>query len=391
MTDMSEKEQAPPTFSRRKTLLYSLLPAMILFGGLELGARILEIWLPPLTLDYGWGFNEDSRVFMEAGLLRRTMVTRPEKLVSFRMQTFAMPKPPDTFRVVILGGSNVHYMFDPLQRMAERLSATPGERRRFEVINLGGLAYGSHRLRIMLPEVLHYRPDAVLIYSGHNEFEELRHQALVDTARIPVQRVAYSLAMLRLLRDGCASLELAHRFALEIRHERPPEVDYMAAAAHEFSDAEIAERMALYRENLGHMLEQCRNNGVPVVISTVATNYWAPDLHERYQQEKERIREYYASGRYAEGLELARTVLRQSPRHQASDVENGIIRELAAEFGVTLVDGERLIEAAEPHGVTGETLLSDRCHLTETGREIIVAAFEQELRRIAGPAAGTPQ
>jgi len=50
---------------------------------------------------------------------------------------------------------------------------------------------------------------------------------------------------------------------------------------------------------------------------------------------------------------------------------------------LTLIEGEQLIMQAEPHGVPGETLMSDRCHITEEGRDIVIAEFERVIRRFA--------
>lgn len=383
MTQESENRPETITFSRRKTIIYSLLPALLLFGGVEGCARLLEVWRPPLTLDHGWGFNEDSRVFVPAGIARNTLMTRPEKLASFAPQSFSMPKPENVYRIFALGGSNVNYMYWSLQHLGERLTETPGETRRFEIINLGGLAYGSHRLRIVASEILGYDPDLVLIYAGHNEFEEIKHQELVDTDRMSAQKAAYSLAMLRTLRDLWATIDMVRRTRQAEKMELKPEVDFIAAAGHVFTPEEIAERMALYQENLEAIATACNERNVPVIISTVATNLWAPDLPRRFADEKEQIATRYTSGNYEAGMDIARDVLARSERHQASDVENSIIREVAAKHKMSLIEGEALIMEAEPHGVPGETLLSDRCHLTGEGHEIILAAFEKTIRQLA--------
>jgi len=336
-----------------------------------------------LTLDYGWGFNEGSRVFEPGGMLRNKMVTRPEKVISFPKQSFDMPKPADVYRMIIIGGSNVNYMQHNLYKMASRLSHTSGERRRFESINCGGCAYGSTRLRNLVPELLAYDPDVMLIYSGHNEFEEQIHKALVDVQAIPAQKVAYSLAMLRLLRDGLASLQLTCLDVQQLRETVPPEID-ASTGMYAFSQEEIDAHMNLYRENLSAIVSQCLEHEVPVIISTVATNLWKPQLHHSLSETAQKIQTLYDEGKYEEGMTLARETLAHSPRHQASDTENGIIREVAQQFSLPLIEGEKLIMEAEPHGVPGETLFSDHCHLTDTGREIVLRAFEQEIRRIAG-------
>jgi len=383
MSQESDKAPETITFSRRKTIIYSLLPALLLLGGVEGCARLLELWRPPLTLDYGWGFNEDSRVFVPAGIARNTMITRPEKQVSFHLQSFKMPKPENEYRVIFLGGSNVNYMNRQLGEMAERLSNNSGTQYQFNIINMGGLAYGSHRLRIMVPEILEYEPDLVLIYAGHNEFEELKHQAITDIEKLTAQKIAYSLAMLRLARDIWVSLDLLWRTGHARFSELPSEVDYLAAGAHEFTDEEIAERMELYKENLDAIVTALQKKNVKVVISTVATNLWEPDISEKFSEEKKQIKELYAAGNYEEGMKLARSILSRSKRHQASDTENNIIREIAAKHQLTLIEGEQLIMQAEPHGVPGETLMSDRCHITEEGREIVIAEFERVIRQFA--------
>ena len=382
-----EKNMEPgiKKFSAIKTIIYSLLPAVALFGTIDGCARLLEFWNPPLVLDYGWGFNEGSRVFEPGGMLRNKMVTRPEKVISFPKQSFDMPKPANVYRMIIIGGSNVNYMQHNLYKMASRLTHAPGEKRLFEIINCGGCAYGSTRLRNMIPELLTYDPDVMLIYSGHNEFEEKIHQKLVNTESIPAQKAAYSLAMLRLLRDGLASLQLTCLDVQTLRETVQPEID-ASTGMYAFSQEEIAAHMNLYRENLTDIVAQCRDHGIPVIISTVASNFWKPQLHQSLLETTQQIQELYEAGKFKEGMALARETLVRSPRHQASDTENGIIREVAQQFSLPLIEGERLIMEAEPHGVPGETLLSDHCHLTDTGREIVLRAFEQEIRRIAGPA-----
>ena len=134
-----------------------------------------------------------------------------------------MPKPENVYRIIILGESNVNYMYWSLLHLGERLTGTPGETRRFEMINLGGLAYGSHRLRIIASEILGYDPDLVLIYAGHNEFEEIKHQELVDLERMSVQKAAYSMAMLRTLRDLWATVDLVWRTRRAEKMDLKPE------------------------------------------------------------------------------------------------------------------------------------------------------------------------
>lgn len=377
-------QETPPRFSPLKTVVFSLLPAVLLLCLLEGGSRALEWWKPPLPADYGMGFDPESRVFIPSGPLRRTMTTRPEKEISFQRQSFTLPKPGGVFRVFMLGGSNVNYLHAGLEILADRLSGADPQGRRFEILNMGGLAYGSSRLRRVLDEVVAYSPDLILIYMAHNEFEEMEQETEARPERRALQQAVYRSAFMRRLRDTAGTLQVWLLRMKRMRADLPPEVDWSAAFGHEFSPAEIAERMDTYRENLAAMLDRCREHGVPVAVGTVPSNLWNPDLPASLQAVRDEIQALYARGEFAKGMALARETLRNASRHQASDAENDIIRSLAGERGVPLVDIFSVIAAAEPNGVPGETLLSDRCHLNGPGQLLLLREYERHIRKIAG-------
>ncbi|HOT49367.1 MAG TPA: SGNH/GDSL hydrolase family protein, partial [Candidatus Hydrogenedentes bacterium] len=69
-----------------KTIVYSLLPLVLLAVLLESLFRVVEIWRPPLPVDYGWGFDANSRLFVPDAKSPDTMITAPQKRVSFQDQ-----------------------------------------------------------------------------------------------------------------------------------------------------------------------------------------------------------------------------------------------------------------------------------------------------------------
>lgn len=378
---MSEAQTTRRRLGPVKTVLYSLLPLLALATIVEGGARIREVFLPPLRADYGLGFDESSRVFRVGGLLRNRYVTRPDKTVSFPSESFSRRKDPSEFRAFMIGGSNVNYLYHQFPMLENRLDWELRDLgRTFNLINVGGLAYGSQRLLRIAHELMDYEPDLLILYSGHNEFEELEQLHLVEMDNPPVQRVVYVSAFMRYLRDRVAR---RHMDAIEREHNARilgnPEVDYAAAAAHTFTLEEVEDRMRRYEDHLDRIVALCKQRGVDVVIGTVATNYWAPDLPWDRQEDRAKIDALYAAGDYAAGLALAREALRAGPRHQASDAENEIIRRVAARHGIPLADVESAITAAEPNGVPGETLFSDRCHVNEPGKAILLDTYRPLL------------
>lgn len=368
-------------FGWKKTLLYSLIPALVLFVLFESAARLIEIWVPPWQVDYGWGFDAGSRLFVPSPDDPGTLITNPPKEVSFRKQQFAMPKPPGTFRIFMLGGSNVNVLYSNLLTFAEELTQECGGHPRVEIVNAGGNAYGTHRLVPILLEVLGYEPDLILFYEANNEFEEVEQLELVDLRKLALQRFIYKSALCRFIRDRIASVQVSQ---MQKEHNQRilanPMADFKSGASHTYTTQEISERMAAFRSNLAFMITTCQTRGVPFILGTVPSNLWKPDLHD--DGVKQQAQALYDRGEYEKGCALVREALKHSGRHQSSDTENAILRDLANECHVPLADVETAITDAEPHHVPGETLFTDRCHMHLNGYLILLRVFKDPILKI---------
>ena len=104
----------------------------------------------------------------------------------FRPDSFSGEKPSTLKRVFVLGGSTVQgrpYAIETAFSTWLRLhleAAYP--ELQFEVVNCGGVSYASYRVSRILEEVLRHEPDAIVLYTGHNEFLEDREYAGVREA-----------------------------------------------------------------------------------------------------------------------------------------------------------------------------------------------------------------
>ena len=321
------------------------------FAGLALlegGARIVELWWPPLPVDYGLGFSPESRVFVRDSNGR--LGTAAEKADAFVTQHFA-PE-PEKPRVVVVGGSSVNRLSGQFRVLSDTLG--------LEVINAGGHSYGTHRLVAVVVEVLRYKPDVVVLYTGHNEFEEVRQQRLVHPWRGAVAKALSNLAVYRLTRDIWVTSRIQ-----AMRGEPDPS----AAWSHTFTDDEVEDRMTAFRENLTAMVTLCQQAGVSVILTTIPSDHVRPWLPApaRFNAAVQK----YEAADWAGGYALARACLADTAgRHQSSDIENTIVMEVAQATGAPLVDIRAAVEAAEPHGVPGETLFADHCHLNEAGNTV---------------------
>ena len=96
----------------------------------------------------------------------------------FRPASFTANKAERTKRIFVLGGSTVQgrpYSTETAFAtwLQLRLQATFPETN-FEVVNVGGISYASYRVSKLLREVMDHDPDAIVLYTGHNEFLEDR-------------------------------------------------------------------------------------------------------------------------------------------------------------------------------------------------------------------------
>lgn len=381
----AQTAEGPPRGLRETVLsvLWILFATLLLLGVLEGAARMWELWNPPMRVDLGQGFDASVRLFEPDPADRLYMRVNPDRQVSFQHQRFRRIKAPGTLRMAALGGSSVNYLHYEFYRLHDvLLPALNGRYNALEVLNCGGLSYGSHRLVLVAREVLHYDLDLVMIYSGHNEFEELQQLRLSGIEQVRVQRTLSRSALYRFIRDIQARRAIGQLEADRRRRELALTVpDASKAWLHRFTPEEIAGRMDAYRANLESIIRMCRETGVPVVIGTVPSNLYRPNLPgpegERFERE---VLPLYESGRWEEGLALARQIVAgASPRHQSSDQENRIIREVAGRWQVPLADVEAAVCARQPHGVPGETLFSDHCHLNEQGNRILMETFLPRL------------
>ncbi len=333
-------------------------------------------------MDIGLGFTEDSRLFVPDPNDSRYLVTHPSKTVAFQNQRFLKKKAIGTLRIFFLGGSSVNYVNYELPDLAERLKEQLKPKyKKVEIINCGGLSYGTHRLVLIAREIVNYESDLVMIYSAHNEFEEIEQLHLARVQTTTLQRIIYSSAVMRFIRDRIAEYQISR---LEAEHNRRMLAQSLPDAGkgwnHVFTPEEIAERMEKYRQNLSEIISLCKEKGIKVVIATVPSNYIKPNLIGKSAEEYEQVLKLIKEEKYEEAYELGRKIIREtSPRHQSSDLENNIVRELAEKYSIPLADVLSAVEQAEPHHIPGETLFNDHCHLNPAGNKIMIHTFEEKI------------
>ncbi|MBI82632.1 MAG: hypothetical protein CMJ81_05500 [Planctomycetaceae bacterium] len=277
-----------------KKTLYGIIVGVMALALLELVLLMVGVKTVLETADPSRGFSGLASVFtedQEQGVFTSDPRQVPRNLGTFSSQQFLIDKPPEGLRLFCIGGSSA--MGFP-RGAAASFHAVLGEllesslpARRVETINAAGMSYASHRLRFVADEILHYQPDILIIYSGHNEFVEkgvfrslqqsVRQQAVLNP--LLYRSRLYSLAY-RALQPFTRSAGSENSWTVSPNAGLPTSV--RRDPGERIPLAERTELVAFFAENLREIIRTCAGKQIKVVLCTVPANLrdWSPSRWE---------------------------------------------------------------------------------------------------------------
>lgn len=225
---------------------------------------------------------------VDVGGVPHYRVTHPDAYRAANVE-FPVAKAPDTLRVFCLGGSaNAGWPHPPghawsdylAQALTRALPATASAARKVEVINLGAHAYASYRVRRIFDDAIRCQPDAVVIFSGNNEFVERRSYLLDFPGKRAIDWLEQRSALV-----GLASRWWRQRSAPRLSGAHREDVEFhlwthtkREAAQMRSDPAQYAQVCEHYRYSIEHMVATCVAAGVRVYVLTVPVNLrdWEP-------------------------------------------------------------------------------------------------------------------
>ena len=371
----------------------------------------------------------------------------------FRPDGFAAKKGPDEFRIFCLGGSTVQgrpfAIETSFTTWLELNLQAADPRRRWDVVNCGGVSYASYRLVPILEEVLRYEPDLVILYTGHNEFLEDREygqirdmpRAAAWTWELLTQTRTYNLVREAYVRLAGSSQGAALQGRPVLGPETDAMLDYQDGLARYHRD-EPWRRGVIehFRYNLARMVQMARDAGVAVILMNPVCNLRdSPPLKSQHRdgltpQEQRRwdslcreaesqlgtdvsaaaellgqaaaIDDQHAGLHYSLAKcydALKRTAEAREAYLRAKELDvcplrilqamNDAILEIARRTGTPMVDVWDLFAERSRDGIPGGYLLIDHVHPTIAGHRLIADALTGELVRqgIVRPVEGWEQ
>lgn len=320
---------------------------------------------------------------------------------------FPQRKGQDVFRIVIQGGSSAAGFpfgrFGSMQGMLEQRFKRTYPDKKIEVINTAMAAVNSYTLLDFVDEIVEIEPDAVFIYTGHNEYLGVLGAGSALAGKggrsatlgflwlkdLKLYQLLESLVQsLTPLPEQAQTTERTLMAKVAKGSSIPFESDLYYAGIEQFS-GNLSDIISVYSENqipvfLG-TLASIEKQMPP--FSTIAQVDWDAERSVIEQQALQGPAKSYLLGLQAldsgnteqalEQFQSARDL--DELRFRAPSAFNQIIKSLAKENGVTLVDVESAIRADSKDGIIGLEHMLEHVHPTLRGYFLLSESFYQSL------------
>lgn len=276
---------------------------------------------------------------------------------------------PDTFRVVVLGESAAQGDPAPVYGMPRHLEVILAARmpgRRVEVINAAMTAINSHAIRLKANRLRMLKPDAVVLYIGHNEVIGPYGPGSVFGRPLPRFWIRAHL-FLRATRLGQATEAAVQRLTgIDSASHRWHGIALFDRHRVAFDSPALRKTHQHFERNLRDIIDEAHAAGALVVLCTPAVNErmapFAPEFGAG--AEWARARELATAGLEFEArAAFRRAVDLDGLRVRADSVIQDTVRRLAREWASRSL---RLVESAKRLGDRPELFL-DHVHFTFEG------------------------
>ncbi len=453
---MPSKTRQPSRLPLWEKLLFSLLTTVCVLVLLEAGLAFFGVQASTRDVDPFVGFASNLPLFVpsQTGEDAVEMVTAENKRSLFNRQRFPENKPASSYRIFCMGGSTTYGRpyndQTSFARWLREFLPLADSSTDWEVINAGGISYASYRVAALMDELSQYQPDLFIIYTGHNEFLERRtYRSLLETPgwlRNVHARLA-SLRTYRLLQESLGRGWDDSTAPVDGRDLLPAEVDTILDQSYgpdEYSrdDAFAAQVLEHYQLSLTRSVQLAREAGADVILVTCASNL--RDFEPFKSQHREgldadqqsiwlgyldRAADAFQRREFAEALASLDTAAEIDDRHARLHFLRGrvlarlerweeargafvrardedvcplrgltpmqqIVREVAFEQQVPLVDFATMIDELAEHRIPGDDWFLDHVHPTIEGHRRLALQLVETLQDrgvVKREAAWTPE
>lgn len=411
-----------------------MIPALLL-SGLEAGLRLSGYGYPVKTM-LKRTINGKALYCPNTRFTWRFFPKRMAREFDSSL-VFDLEKEPRTFRIFVLGGSAAKGFPEPVHNVGRLLEAMLSDQYPeidFEVHNAAIVAINSHVVREIADDVADYDPDLVIVYLGNNEVVGPFGPGTILTSK----PLALPLIRANIWVMGTRTGQLIESLLTRLRSGGKPAAKWEGMAM--FQDKQVrADAPALeavydnYEQNLRDICRAANRAGVPVILSSVASNLKdCPPFASQHQPglssaQLARWEELYAQGvtaeeegayadavdaykaaaaiddsfadlhfRWAEccwaqedyeeaGAHYQRALLQDTLRFRADDRINQIVRTVAdgrEHEGIYFVDSVAALSEQSPHGIPGRDMFYEHVHMTFEGNYALARTLLPKVQKV---------
>ncbi len=378
---------------------------VVIFKVLAISAPFLLLLLLELVLRL-CNYGNDTALFVKYPPDKRFLVMNVHASEKFfpdtvnstvgNQELFAIDKSPNTFRIFVLGESTtLGYPFNPngsFHRWLQYRLMREYPDKNFEVINLALTAVNSYTVLDFGRQLPAYHPDAVLIYTGHNEYYGalgIGSTTSIGNNRWLVQ-ILIRLRSFRVVQlfSNCIR-RVVGLFSSDRSEDRRSLMEVMAAKQHiAYGSAAYQAGIDQFDRNMTELCGLLNEEKIPVFLSTLVSN--EKDLPPFVSEGKGpgSARGYYDAGREDPDCNSAREDLFKAKeldglRFRAPEAINTVIRRLAGQYpSVHLVDTKKWFEQYAECGVIGNKTMMEHVHPNLLGYAIMAESLYYLLQVI---------
>jgi len=382
----------PDTRSRTRLWLFRLIAILLPFVFLVLleGALRLGHYGYDTSLFITAPGNNDYLVFNPAASKR--YFTDQLNATTGNREPFRKIKEPGTLRIFVLGESTTigypYFHNGSFHRWLEYRLMREFPDKKLEIVNVALTAVNSYTVLGFAKDVVHYQPDAVLIYTGHNEYYGAL--GVGSTNRLGGNAtLVNTLLWLRQFRVvqlvGGVISRVGHLFSHPSKAGKT-RMELMVGEQEIPYGSSLFERgITQFRTNMDKTLAIFNRQGIPVFISNVVSNLkdQPPFIGDSAKTDYSQAQHAWGRGEYATArADFIHAKEQDELRFRAPEAIDTIIAELSSKYDNThLVDTRSAFEAASDHGIVGNSLMLEHVHPNLVGYALMSDVFYRALQQ----------
>lgn len=406
----TEAPRAQPAraLSRKKRIAFTLIALslpFVLLACLEAGLRIAHYGKPTPLFEAPTAF--DGHYLAPAQNVAARFFPSEQFPPTPPNDLFLAEKPEHSLRIFALGESSTAGFPYPPNAMFTRFVADALSdalpRDTVEVVNLGIAATNSYALVDFTSEVIAQKPDAILIYSGHNEYYGALGVGSTESLGafpgfVRVYLRLQRLKTLLLFRNSIRAVAGLFRRRDTSDTSSPSRMESVARDQRiELDGNTYSAGTNQFESNLAIVLARFHDAGIPVFIGSLVSNI-------RDQQPLAFLSEGGAITGAKATFDSAALLLAAGDssaakpmferardldvvRFRAPSVFNTIIRRQAARHSAVYVPVAETFASASMHGIPGSDLILEHVHPNARGYALLGQAFVEAMRISAVPKA----